>query len=76
MKGFAQGAQQEELLKQQRREARYYDRQWRDPQKLGMLQQAVGRDIAVPGGYLQRAMDTGEQVTDFQPRVRLKSAGG
>lgn len=47
-------------MKQQAREARYYDNAWKDPAALALLQNSV-RDIDVPAGYLDRA----RRVNDF-----------
>lgn len=59
-KGYAEGAQEEERMKEEERVRRYYDEQWRDPAKLGQLQTAVGGDVNVPGGYLDRARRVNE----------------
>ena len=55
MKGYAEGAQQEEQWKEEERIRRYYDNQWRDPSQIAMLQGAVAGDIQLPGGDLDRA---------------------
>lgn len=62
--GFAEGKQQEELLKEQERVRRYYDKQWRDPGKLAQLEGAVEGDVNVPGGYLDRARRVSEFLNE------------
>jgi hypothetical protein len=58
IKGYAEGAQEEERMKEEERVRRYYDNQWRDPAKLAQLKGAVAGDVSVPGGYLSRAQNS------------------
>lgn len=66
LKGYAAGQQQEELLKEEERVRRYYDNQWRDPAKLAQLNEVAGRDVNVPGGYLDRARRVSEFLNKRQ----------
>jgi len=75
IEGYAGGRGAEEQLKAEMRERRYYDKAWQGGAGLDKLKAATAGDVAVPGGYLRRAMNTGEQVTNFTPRVKLKEAG-
>lgn len=65
LKGFAEGKQQDELLKEEERVRRYYDQQWRDPEQLAALDASV-RDVDVPGGYIQRAQRVSRFLNDRQ----------
>lgn len=66
VKGYAEGKQQEELLKEQERVRRYYDNQWRDPNQLAQLHAAAGQDVSVPGGYLDRAQRVNKFLNERQ----------
>lgn len=52
--GIGQGMAQKALIAEQNKQARYYDKQWRDPKQTEALQNSV-RNIDVPSGYLDRA---------------------
>lgn len=60
LKGYAEGRAEEARMEDEERVRRYYDEQWRDPGKLAQLQGAVGGDVGVPGGYLDRARRVNE----------------
>lgn len=76
VKGYAEGKQQEELLKEQERVRRYYDNQWRDPNQLAQLQGAVAGDISVPGGYLDRARRVNNFLNERQYSYPAGAAPG
>ena len=76
IEGYAGGAAAEEQLKAELKEKRHYDKAWGPGAGLDSLKAAVAKPIDVPQGYLRRAMDAGEHVTNFTPRVRLSAAGG
>jgi O-methyltransferase involved in polyketide biosynthesis len=67
VQGYAQGAQQEEMIKAQREEEERRDARWRDPAQLENLRGAV-RDVNVPGGYLDRAKRVSEFLNERQYR--------
>jgi hypothetical protein len=53
--GYAQGKQQEAMLEEEERRARYYDAAWRDPSQLTQLHDAASADILTPTGFMNRA---------------------
>ena len=62
IKGYAEGAYQEELMKEAQKERRYYDNAWKDPEQLNQLHSAVNRDINVPQGYNDRRQRENQSV--------------
>lgn len=67
VQGFAEGKAAEEQMRQERKMARYYDKAWRDPEQLAMLQGTVeGYDPSVPGGHLDRARRVNQFLNERQ----------
>lgn len=70
--GYAQGKMQEEQLKEEERIRNQPHEWWRDPERLGKLEEATSQDIATPQGLMDRARRVDEYLDERRNRYQIQ----